>query len=147
MSAPIRPIVPARAALEAIDAVLQRAGEIAVRVSIVVVDRGGAPVAFLREEDALPATGELALAKARTAAAFARPSDALSPAVQPGSGFFGLAHALPWATATFAGGVPLLADGHVYGAVGVSGGSAEQDADLAALGADVVTTHRAGEDS
>ncbi|PXY23368.1 hypothetical protein BAY59_27200 [Prauserella coralliicola] len=127
MSTPRRMIVAGRAALDALRAGIARADADGVHVSVVVVDRAGRVVVSFRDEDALPVTPELALAKARAACSFARPSDALAGIVQPGQPFYGLPDALPAPIATFAGGLPLTEDGRCYGAVGVSGGSAAQD--------------------
>ncbi|GII96542.1 GlcG/HbpS family heme-binding protein [Sinosporangium siamense] len=124
-----RTVVSGRRALTAVEAALHHAGD--VRITVVVVDRAGVLVAACRHEDALPATSDLALAKARAAAGFAKPAEALAGVVQPGAPYFGLPAAVAAPIATFAGGLPLLDDGYCFGAVGVSGGTGEQDADIA----------------
>ncbi|SDH10096.1 Uncharacterized conserved protein GlcG, DUF336 family [Sinosporangium album] len=126
-----RAVVSGRRALAAVEAALRHAESIATKVAVVVVDRTGAPAAGCRDEDALPATSDLALAKARAAAGFGRPSESLAAAVQPGAPYFGLPAAVAAPIATFAGGLPLLVGGYCFGAVGVSGGTGEQDAEIA----------------
>ncbi len=123
--------ISASTAQAAIDAAVKRATEIGVPMSIAVIDSGRALVAFLRMDKALLGSIEIAQGKAYTARTVnARTAD-LMAAVQPGGPFYGLevSHRQPFVV--FGGGVPITHDGDVIGAIGVSGGSAEQDVDVA----------------
>lgn len=77
------------------------------------------------------ASVEVAIAKARTAAIFRRPSGVFEDQVKNGRI---AARALPGAAA-LRGGVPLIYQGHVVGAIGVSGDSPQIDEDIARVGA------------
>lgn len=123
--------ISAKAAQGAIDAAAKRAAEIGVPMSIAVIDAGRALVAFLRMDKALLGSIEIAQAKAYTARTVNSRTADLMAAVQPGGPFYGLevSHRQPFVV--FGGGVPVTHGGEVVGAVGVSGGSAEQDVDVA----------------
>src|ERR1044072_5735736 len=77
---------------------------------------------------------DVGIAKARTAAIFRRPSGVFEDQVKNGRI---AALALPGAVA-LKGGVPIIVDGKVIGAVGVSGNSPQEDEDIAKVGADSV---------
>lgn len=102
----------------------RRAG---LNLSIAVVEPTGEPVAFLRMTGAAYGTGDVAAAKARTAARFGRETRVLGEALAGGRLWpLALDGALP-----VEGGVPIVVDGRTIGAVGVSGASALQDGDIA----------------
>jgi len=73
--------------------------------------------------------------KAFTAAAFGAPTMVLSDLVQPGAPLFGFADAMGGRFVGFAGGIPLVRDDEVIGAIGISGGSVDQDQAIADAGA------------
>jgi glc operon protein GlcG len=100
-------------------------------VAVAVVDIAGGPIVLLRMDEVQHASADLALGKARTSARFKRPTKALADAVAQGrAGFLGIDGVVP-----LDGGVPLVVDGKVIGAVGVSGMTGEQDAEVARAGA------------
>jgi glc operon protein GlcG len=100
-------------------------------VSIAVVDPAGDLVAFVRMDGASPASTDISRGKARTAARFKRPTQALQQAAAQGQ--VGL---VTFEGATLVeGGVPITVDGQVVGAVGVSGGTSTQDGQIAQAGA------------
>jgi glc operon protein GlcG len=98
------------------------------QMAIAVVDTSGALVAFERMDDTLLASAQLALEKARTANGFKRPTKALQDAVT--SGFTPLLSA-QGATA-IEGGVPIVVEGKIIGAIGISGAGSEDDGKVAA---------------
>jgi glc operon protein GlcG len=98
-------------------------------MAIAIVDAAGNLVLFHKGDGARPSNVEFALAKARTAARFQRPTKSLDSAVTAGRLQFLAADALP-----IEGGVPIVIDGQVIGAVGVSGGTSAQDAQVAMVG-------------
>ena len=103
-------------------------------VSIAVVDPAGELVAFLRLDGAAFSSIDVSRAKARTAARFRRPTKALDSALTNGRlAILGLPGATP-----VEGGVPIVINGETVGAVGVSGVTSAQDAQIARAGADAV---------
>jgi glc operon protein GlcG len=100
-------------------------------VTISVVDDGGHPLALLRLDGCAPIGSYIAAEKARTAALGRRESKQYEDMINGGRTAFLSA---PLAGA-LEGGVPVIVDGHVVGAVGVSGVKAEQDAQVARAGA------------
>ncbi|MGE8067757.1 heme-binding protein [Pseudomonas sp. NPDC089569] len=100
-------------------------------VSIVVVDDGGHPLALERLDGASPISAYIATEKARTAALGRRESKGYEEMVNGGRTAFLSAPLLT----SLEGGVPIIHDGQVIGAVGVSGVKAEQDAQVAKAGA------------
>lgn len=99
-------------------------------VAIVVVDAGGQLIALHRRDGTQSASVDIAIAKARTSAMFKRPSEALQGLVSGGMlGVLNVEGVMP-----IQGGIPVIVDGQVIGAVGVSGVSAAQDAQVAEAG-------------
>ncbi len=102
-------------------------------VVIVLVDDGGYPILLRRLDDTQVASVDVGIAKARTAAIFRRPSKVFEDQVRSGRV---AALALPGAT-PLQGGVPLVLDGKVIGAIGVSGNTPQEDEEIAMAGAAV----------
>ncbi|MBU6489656.1 MAG: heme-binding protein [Burkholderiales bacterium] len=99
-------------------------------VAIALVDDGGHPLALVRLEGASPVSAYIAIEKARTSALGRRESKAYEDMINGGRTAFLSA---PLA-GTLEGGVPVVVDGQVVGAVGVSGVKSEQDAQVARAG-------------
>ena len=102
-------------------------------MAIAIVDAAGNTILFERLDDTQPGSIAVAQNKARTAANFKRPTKALEDLVTAGrTVFLAIDGLLP-----LQGGVPVTIEGKVIGAVGVSGGTASQDEQvaLAAVGA------------
>jgi uncharacterized protein GlcG (DUF336 family) len=123
------------AARAIIAAVQATAREMRVAMSCAVVDSGDQLVAFERMDAADLVGITLARDKAFTALVNRMPTADLPPITQPGTEFFGYHTVAGGRTIIFAGGLPLERDGVLVGAVGVSGGSADQDQRAAAAGA------------
>lgn len=100
-------------------------------VTIAVVDDGGHPLALERLDGATPSSAYIATEKARTSALGRRESKGFEDMVNGGRFAFLSAPLLT----SLEGGVPVIVDGQVIGAVGVSGVKAEQDAQVARAGA------------
>ena len=110
------------AAIECIDRGLAKARELGFLVAIAVVDEAGHLVATHRMDGALWVTPEIARAKANAAAAFRASTDDLETRFTGRALFAGNVAALGDYQFVFGkGGVPILAEGRVIGAVGVSG--------------------------
>jgi uncharacterized protein GlcG (DUF336 family) len=123
-------------ALKIIQAAREKADEIDVPVVISVVDEGGHLVATQRMDHALLVSINLSVNKAYTSVAVKIPTHALGPLSQPGQPLFGINSADGGRIVIFGGGVPLLQNGRIIGAIGVSGGSVEQDVQCANAGAE-----------
>lgn len=100
-------------------------------VSIAVVDDGGHPLALERLDGSSPISAYIALEKARSAALGRRETRDYEQMVNAGRTAFVSAPLLT----SLEGGVPVIVDGQVVAAVGVSGVKAEQDAQVAKAGA------------
>jgi uncharacterized protein GlcG (DUF336 family) len=100
-------------------------------VVIAVVDDGGHLVLLHGLDDTQVASVEVGIGKARTAAIFRRPSKDFEDQIRTGRI---AAVALPGAT-PLQGGIPLVLDGQVIGAIGVSGNTPQEDEDIAKAGA------------
>ena len=103
-------------------------------VAIAVVDEGGHLVFLEKIDDTQYGSIEVAIHKAKTAIAFKRPTKVLEDAIAGGrNAILGLtaAGALP-----LEGGIPISLDGRIIGAVGVSGVTSQQDAQVAKAGVD-----------
>jgi glc operon protein GlcG len=129
-----------RLTLEGARAVLaageRRSLEIQRPMNIAVVDDGGHLVAFARMDGAKPASVEIAITKARAAALRRAPTGAPMRDGQPNLIVaMGLAVARPDQQTSVRGGVPLVVDGHVVGAIGVSAGNEDEDTEVARAGA------------
>lgn len=102
-------------------------------MAIAVVDTGGYLVYFEKMQDTQTGSVDLAIEKARTSALFRRPTKVFQDAVAAGGDglrVLRLTGAIP-----NEGGVPIIVEGKVIGAIGVSGGSVEQDGQVAKAGA------------
>ncbi|HET7472533.1 MAG TPA: heme-binding protein [Candidatus Limnocylindrales bacterium] len=124
-------LMAARAVIAAVQA---EAREMRVSMSCAVVDSGDQLVAFERMDGADLVGITLARDKAFTALVNRMPTADLPPVTQPGTEFFGYHTVAGGRTIIFAGGLPLERDGVLVGAVGVSGGSADQDQRAAEAG-------------
>jgi glc operon protein GlcG len=102
------------------------------RVVIAVVDDGGNLILLERLDDTQVASVNVGIGKARTAAIFRRPSKVFEDQIRDGRV---AALALPGAT-PLQGGIPIIHEGKVIGAIGVSGESPAQDEEIAKAGAE-----------
>ncbi len=102
------------------------------RVVIAIVDEGGSLLLLERLDDTQVASVDVGVGKARTAAIFRRPSKAFEDQIKNGRV---AALALSGAT-PLQGGIPIILDGAVIGAIGVSGETPSQDEEIAKAGAD-----------
>lgn len=100
-------------------------------VAIAVVDESGNLIAFHKIDDTQMGSVDIAIGKARTAARMKRPTKALEDAIAGGRTVMLAVDGLT----PLEGGVPVMLDGRVIGAVGVSGVTSQQDAQVAQAGA------------
>lgn len=125
-------------ARKALDAALAKAEAMGLRFCIAVTDTSGEPVATARMDGAPRLSAGIALNKAFTVAGFGgMPSgDWWNLIKDEPSLVHGITHTPR--LIVFGGGVGMFVDGELVGAIGVSGGSADQDTEVAQAGADTV---------
>lgn len=99
-------------------------------VAMAVVDESGNLIAFAKLDDTQVGSIDIAIGKARTAARMKRPTKALEDAVAGGRTVMLAVEGI----VPLEGGVPVTLDGRIIGAVGVSGVTSQQDAQVAAAG-------------
>ncbi len=134
LSNPYGAPIPADAARKAVVAALAEGKKNGWQVAAAVVDPGGALVAFERIDGTQSASSNVSVEKARTAAMYRRPSKAFEDAIVAGrTAVLGLPGAVP-----LEGGIPIVIDGKIVGAIGVSGGTSQQDGVCAKAGVDAL---------
>ena len=101
------------------------------KVSIAVADDGGHLLGFIRLDGAPPMSAHIGPAKAKAAAMAKKETKILEDVINNGRTAFVTA---PCVDGLLEGGVPIVAEGHVIGAVGVSGVASDQDAQIAKAG-------------
>lgn len=105
----------------------EKAKEIGVPMVIAVVDEGGNVIMLQRMANALLGSIDIALNKAFTAVAFQNSTDRLGADAQPGKSLYGIETSNGGRVVIFGGGFPYVYQGRIVGAVGVSGGTVEED--------------------
>ncbi len=105
----------------------EMAESIHVPMVISVVDDGGNLVAMHRMDDSLLAGISISCSKAYTAAALRSPTEEAAKRILPGESLYGLQQTHPGRFCIFGGGIPIMRNGRCIGALGVSGGTVEQD--------------------
>ncbi|MGV9355384.1 GlcG/HbpS family heme-binding protein [Streptomyces misionensis] len=119
------------AAQSAIEAGMRKGAELGVAFTISVVDAGAHLICAAKADGAALAAVETSQTKARTSVLFAQATKDLAPAAQPGAPLFGIDAGTRDPLAFVAGGVPVLRDGVLVGAIGVGGGTPGQDHEVA----------------
>lgn len=121
-------------ARQIVSASVQKAGEIGQPMNIAVMDAGRNLVAFERMDGAWVASIDIAIDKAFTSAGRGLSTREIGEMAQPGQPLFGVNTTNGGRIVIFAGGLPLVRDGEVAGAIGVSGGPVDQDEEVAKAG-------------
>ena len=106
------------------------------RVAVAIVGPGGALIYYEKMDNTQLGSAEVAIDKARTAALFKRPTKAFQDALAAGGE--GLRILTLKGVVAAEGGIPLVMDGKIVGAIGVSGATSAQDAQCAKAGADTI---------
>ena len=121
----------------AMAAAVAKARQVGIPMSIAIVDAGCNLLQFTRMDGGKPHTIKISQAKAAGAASNRRPTGKIGSTGNEVSDFGALALTLaagPDRYAGFIGGLPILVDGHCVGGIGVSGGTGEQDVEVATAG-------------
>lgn len=128
--------VGVEAAKKAAAAALAEAVKNKWNMAVAVVDPNGTLIYYEKMDNTQIGSAEVSIAKARSAAQFKRPTKAFQEALAAGGAglrILGLPGAVP-----VEGGIPLISDGKIIGAIGLSGGTSEQDGQCAQAGAGTV---------
>ena len=128
-------MVTLQEARKVIAAAEKKAQKIGEPMNIAVADAGGNLVTHVRMDGAWLGSIDISIKKAFTARAFDIATKDLAEHCQSGGQFFGIHASNGGKVMIFAGGIPLKRGGKVVGAIGVSGGSGEQDQIVAEAGA------------
>ncbi len=122
-------------ARQILDAALDYSTEKNLKMNITIVDSGANLVAFARMDGAWLGSADISQKKAKTAMFFQMDTKTISPLVQPGQPLYAIEHSNQ-GLITFPGGVVLKDEtGTIIGAIGVSGGSVDEDHSVAEAGA------------
>jgi len=105
-------------------------------MAVAIVDPGGNLVYYEKMDNTQLGSATVAIDKARSAALFKRPTKALQDALAAGGD--GLRILRIQGAVPVEGGIPLVMDGKIVGAIGVSGGTSAQDGQCAKAGADTI---------
>ncbi|MDK2563527.1 heme-binding protein [Romboutsia sedimentorum] len=105
----------------------EKALEINVPVVFSAVDKGANLMLMHRMEDAFVTSIDISINKAFTSACLKQGTHEIVDAVQPGASLYGLQLTNNARIVPFGGGLPIIVEGQVVGAVGVSGGTVEED--------------------
>ena len=109
----------------------EKANDIGVPMVFTVVDEGGNLVYFQRMPGSLLISIKVSQDKAYTAVSLKCPTAALADVTKPGDSLWSLHNSGDGRIICFGGGYPIEVDGKVIGAIGVSGGTAEEDMSVA----------------
>ena len=125
-------------ALKAVLVAKEKAEQLDVLVNIAVVDAGANLKAFIRMDESFLGSIDVAIKKAKTSRYFDINTGDLGKLTQPGGIIYNIELSND-GLVTFPGGVPIKnANGKIIGAIGVSGGTIEQDHEIAAVGANAL---------
>ena len=130
---PTKPVLTLEAAKKLAAAAEEEAVKNKWNMVIAIVDDGGNLLYLQRLDGTQTGSIDVALQKAKTAVHFKRPSKALEDAVTGGRTVVLALGAMP-----IEGGLPLMVDDKLIGAIGVSGATAQQDGQVAKAGADAL---------
>lgn len=108
-----------------------QASALGVPMAIGIVDEKGGLIFFARMDETLPASTEIAVSKAYTSAVLRKSTHEVGILAQPGKPLYGIQHTHQGKIVLFGGGLPLRLKGKVIGAVGISGGTVEEDIHIA----------------
>ena len=128
----------------AVTAAIEKSNEIGVKMNIAVVDAGANLKTFARMDGAWLGSIDIAIKKARTARFFDMNTGEIGKLSQPGGSLYNIEHSND-GLISFPGGIPIrgehgdVIDGHVIGAIGVSGSTVENDQLVAEAGAAAAT--------
>ena len=122
----------------ALEACRKKASEIGVAMNIAIVDESGSLMVFERMDGALLGCIQIAIEKAYTSAVLGSPTADMGKLAQLGQPEYGLNTIAGGRVVIIGGGVPIIHDKKIVGAVGCSSGTVDQDAAVAQTGVDAL---------
>ena len=131
----VRDTITLEEARRVIEAAERKAEEIGQPMDIAVCDAGGNLKAHVRMDTAHVGSIHISINKAYTAIAFQCQTADLTAETRPDGPIYGLSDAHGGRLVVFPGGIPLVREGRIVGAIGVSTGTIEQDQEVAEAGA------------
>lgn len=137
MAIPYGPPISVDNAKKAAAAALAEARKNNWTMAVAIVDPNGTLIYYEKMENTQIASANVAIDKARSAATYKRPTKALQDALAAGGAgirILSLQGAVP-----VEGGIPLVLDGKIVGAIGVSGDASDHDGQCAKAGVDTIT--------
>ena len=130
----VKEIMSLSLAVKLIERVEEKAAEMGLAVVVAVSDASGRPVAVHCMDGAYYGSFDVAVNKTFTSTAFQMPTAKLADLCQPGKELYGLQFSNEGKVQILGGGEPLMVGETMIGALGVSGGSAKEDTELASYG-------------
>jgi len=121
-----------------IERVMEKATSMKAKVVVAISDEKARPVAVQCMDGSYIGSYDVALNKTFTSIAFGRSTKELGKLAQPGKELYGIQFTNEGKIVIFGGGDPLISNGKMIGAIGVSGGTAEQDTKLSEYGASIL---------
>ncbi|WP_415326852.1 GlcG/HbpS family heme-binding protein [Chryseobacterium sp. MMS23-Vi53] len=112
---------------------VEKANEIGVNANITILDKAGHLKAFIRMDDAFLGSIDISMGKAKTAMLFRMNSEAVGEFLNPENKTYGMVNT-NGGLIGFKGGVPVTSENEIVAYIGVSGGSPEQDFEIATAG-------------
>jgi uncharacterized protein GlcG (DUF336 family) len=123
-------------ALKAIEQAMTKANQIGINANISILDTAGHIKSFLRMDEAFIGSIDIAMGKAKTAMLFRMNSEAVGEFLNPENKTYGMINT-SGGLVGFKGGMPVKANAETIAYIGVSGGSPDQDFEIATAGSQV----------
>lgn len=120
-------------AFKSLDQAMNKANELGVNANIAILDTTGYLKAFARMDDAYLGSIDIAMGKAKTAMLFRMNSESVGEFLNPANGTYGMVNT-NGGLVGFKGGVPVTEGNQIVAYIGVSGGSPDQDFEIATAG-------------
>ncbi|GAA4154281.1 heme-binding protein [Chryseobacterium ginsenosidimutans] len=120
-------------AFKSLNQSMEKANEIGVNANITILDRAGHIKAFIRMDEAFLGSIDISMGKAKTAMLFRMNSEAVGEFLNPENKTYGMVNT-NGGLVGFKGGVPVTSESGTVAYIGVSGGSPEQDFEIAIAG-------------
>ena len=114
----------------------EKAAQIGVNANIAILDKAGYLKSFLRMDDAFLGSIDIAMGKAKTAMLFRMNSEAVGQFLTPEAAAYGMV-GTSGGLVGFKGGMPVRSGGEIIAYIGVSGGSPDQDFEIANAGSEI----------
>lgn len=122
--------------LKSLNQAIDKANQIGVNANITILDTAGHLKTFVRMDDAFLGSIDISMGKAKTAMLFRMNSEAVGEFLNPDYKTYGMVNT-SGGLVGFKGGVPVKSAGEIVAYIGVSGGSPDQDFEIASAGSEI----------